>query len=70
MSSKKHEFEIELIEYALDILGNRHERFGIYDVIELTGLEYNGQRISLICWVAEQCGYTVTKIGWRWEFRA
>lgn len=67
MSSKRHEFEIELIEYAMDILSNRHSWFGVQDVLELTGLKYNGQRVSLICWVAEQCGYQVDKVGGEWE---
>lgn len=67
MSSKNHEFEMELIEYALEILSNRYTWFGIQNVLDLAGLEYNGQRVSLICWVAEQCGYQVRKIDRRWE---
>lgn len=67
MSSKDHEDEIDLIEYAIDILRNRFFRFSVGQVLYLSGLRRNKQRVDLICWVAEQSGCKVNELRGDWE---
>lgn len=67
MSKHRFEFELELIEYALDIIAGRKQYATVREVCELSGLSYNGQRVSQIVWVAQQVGYQVWTNGREWE---
>lgn len=67
MSSENHEFNIELIEYAIDILSGRRLWFSVGHVLSLAGLNRSSENVSLVCWVAEQCGCDVKKVSGEWE---